>query len=90
MNQQRRPCFIDHDRAEVEFVAVKKHFDQRSLAELTLNQGFGKRIFDIFLQRAAQRASAVRAIGAGLVNNPALRFVRQLTSKPCLVIVWLI
>ena len=50
---------VDGDRAEVELVAVHKHFDQRRLAEMSLNQGFGERIFDMFLQGSTERAGAV-------------------------------
>ena len=35
-----------------------------------------KRIFDVFLQRAAQRTGAIRAIRV-LLQNVASRFVRQ-------------
>ena len=44
---------------------------------MTLNQRLGKGIFDIFLQRAPQRPGAIRAIGAGLFDDPLLGFVGQ-------------
>ena len=77
MNQQRIGGDFDTRRPVIQFIAIDKHFNQRSAFEVTLNQSFRERVFDVLLQGAAQRAGAVRAIGAGLFHDPALCFLRQ-------------
>ena len=54
--------FIDREGPEIKLVALHKHFYQRRAAKVPLNQGFGKRIFYVFLQRAPERARSIGSI----------------------------
>ena len=48
---------------------------------MTLDERLRKRIFDILLQRAAQRTRSIGAIGASLGENPLLGIVGQPHDK---------
>ena len=52
-------------------------FEFRRPRQRALNQRFRERIFDVLLQRAAQRTRAVTAVGAGLLEDVLRSFLRE-------------
>src|ERR1051325_885820 len=72
LNEQRVAEFFEFHRAVLQRVTIQIDFDYGSLAEAPANERLGKRVFDMLLQRAAQRSRAVAAIRAGLFHHPPL------------------
>src|SRR5207244_3483354 len=63
-------------RAIVQLIAFEENLDERrARGDRALDQGLRKRIFNVFLERPAQRARAVAAVGERLVEYPLLSFV---------------
>src|ERR1700690_1528841 len=70
-----RGCF--HQGTERQAVSREIYLECSGTLQTTLNQSFRQRIFDIFLERAPQRACAIASIGASLLENPLARFLRE-------------
>src|SRR5918911_71260 len=86
VNQERVARLFFHARRTViQLIYVEKDFDKRGLAEMSLNQRFRERVFDMFLQGAAKRARAVGTIRAGLIDEPALGLIRQANFKAAIL-----
>src|SRR5579864_7948745 len=64
------------DRTVEELVVFEEDLDERGTrGDRALDQRLGQRVFDVLLQRAAERTSSVGAVGQGLVEDPLLGIV---------------
>ena len=64
------------DRAVKQLVVFEEDLDEGGAGgDGALDQRLRQRVFDVFLQGAAERARAVAAIGEGLVEDPLLGVV---------------
>jgi hypothetical protein len=75
VNQKRVARLLDPGGAVDKLVPLGVDLDEGGAAQAPLNKRLGERVFDVLLERAAQGAGAVGAVGAGLVHNPALGLV---------------
>src|SRR5262249_50879323 len=57
------------------------NFQLRRLRQIPLNQCLGQRVLDVLLQRAAQWAGAVAAVGTGLLQDVAGSVGVQMNAK---------
>ena len=55
---------------EGQLTVLTKYLDRAFFRHVALYEGFGKLVFDVFLQGTFQRAGAVFAVGAGLFDQP--------------------
>src|SRR5262249_45394800 len=81
MNQQRVVSGFHAFGTKVEFLPIEENFDYGRALQLALNQRLRQGIFYILLQSTPDRAGAVQTVGAGLLDDPTLGFVRQLNFK---------
>src|SRR6185437_987792 len=66
------------DRAVEELIILKVNLEKRrTFRDAAGNQRLGERVFDVPLQRAAQRTRPVTAVDHGLVEDPLLRVLRD-------------
>src|SRR6266566_10166761 len=63
-------------RPVVERLVGDNDFQSRGRDDLALDQRLRERVFDVLLQRAAQRPGSVGAVCAGLLQDPARGFRR--------------
>src|SRR5262245_9286098 len=61
---------IGAHRTVIQDTAVEEDLNQRGVVDPALNQSFRQRIFDVFLERPAQRSRAIAAIGASPIDDP--------------------